>query len=188
MKIGQEELDNVYSFIYLGAEIPSDGNPEVPIVHRRNIAWGAFNNNRRIFTAAKLPVAMRLRLYRTLVVSTMLYGCKAWMFTDTMRKRVNGANSKMLAQITRRSIHQEAQSPTFCAVEHALTRRWEYLGHILRLDDHRALKQFVINLSPAFPYQDGSLLSDTIFRSIGEMQTAASDRKEWREGRKRWSR
>ena len=188
VKIGQDELDNVYSFVYLGAEVPSDGNPEVPIQHRRNIAWGAFNNNRRTLTAAKLPVAMRLRLYRTLVVSTMIYGSKAWMFTDAMRKRVNGANSKMLAQITRRSIHQEASSPTFCAVDQVLKRRWEYLGHILRLDDHRALKQFVINLAPAFPYQDGSLLSDTTFRNVEAMRTAASDRNAWREGRERWSR
>ena len=73
-------------------------------------------------------------------------------------------------------------------MEQVLKRCWEYLGHILRLDDHRALKQFVITLSPAFPYQDGSLLSDTTFRNVGEMLAAASDRKAWRDGRERWSR
>ena len=152
VKIGQEELDNVYSFIYLGADVPADGNPEVPVQHRGNIVWGTFNDYRKSLTAGKLPTAMRTNLFRSLVVSTMVYGSSAWMFTESMRKKVNGVNSKILSQI-----HEEAKTPSFNTIEHVLTRRLEYLGHILRLDDDRSLKQFVIKLSPAYPYQEGSL-------------------------------
>ena len=88
VKIGQEELDNVYSFVYLGADVPADGNPEVPVQHRCNIAWGTFNDYRKSLTAGKLPTAMRTNLFRSLVVSTMVYGSSAWMFTESMRKKV----------------------------------------------------------------------------------------------------
>ena len=188
VKIGTEELENVYSFTYLGAATPADGNHEVPVQHRINIAWGAFNDHRKSLTTAKLPTALRTSLYRAVVVSTMAYGSEAWMFTDQMRRKVNGINSKMLSQITRRTIHEEARSPAFNTVEHVLSRRWEYLGHILRLDENRALKQIAINIAPDFPYQEGSLLSDTSFRSIAETKEAAQDRAKWREGQERWSR
>ena len=38
--INNSELENVYSFTYLGADIPADGKPEVAVQHRTNIAWG----------------------------------------------------------------------------------------------------------------------------------------------------
>ena len=188
VRIGADELENVYSFIYLGADTPADGNHEVPVQHRINIAWGAFNDHRKTLTAAKLPTALRTHLYRATVVSTMAYGSEAWMFTNKIKQKLNGVNSKLLAQITRRTIHEEARIPTFNTIEHVLSRRWDYLGHILRLDESRALKRIVINLAPEHPYQEGSLLADTSFRSIEEMKQAAQDRKNWREGRRRWSR
>ena len=100
VQIGQEVLENVYSFVYLGAEIASDGDPEVTIQHRIGIAWGRFGEYRQVLSATKLPVNTRIRLYRALIVSTMTYGCCAWLFTTPMRKKWNGVNSKMLSQIT----------------------------------------------------------------------------------------
>ena len=55
-RIGNEELENVYSFVYLGAEVAGDGNPEITMRHRINIAWGRFGEYRHVLTAAKLPV------------------------------------------------------------------------------------------------------------------------------------
>ena len=46
VQIGQSDLENVYSFVYLGAEIASDGDPEVTIQHRINIAYGRFGGYR----------------------------------------------------------------------------------------------------------------------------------------------
>ena len=109
--IGQDDLNNVYSFVYLGVEIASDGDPEVTIQHRINIIWGQFGeylySYRQVLTAAKLPIYTRIRLYRALIVST---GCCAWLFTNSMRKKTNGVNSKMLSQITQRSIIKKLQN------------------------------------------------------------------------------
>ena len=186
VRIGNDELDNVYSFVYLGAEIAGDGDMEITVTHRTNIAWGRFNDYRRTLTTNKLPVPMRTRLYRCLVASTMVYGSSAWILTNKMKQKINGVNSKMLATITKRTIHDEARTPTFNIVSYVLDRRWEYLGHILRLDDRRALKRFFVKLSPAVqPYPEGSLLAQSSFRSMDETMEAARDRKRWRE-ENRW--
>ena len=132
--------------MYLGAEIPSDGDPEVSLKHRIDIAWARFAEYWKTLTSAKLPVCMRIRLMRSLVTSSLTYASSAWLFTSKMRQKLNGVNSKMLSLITKRSIHDEAKTPTFDVVNHVMSRRWDYLGHILRMDDCRALKRFLLEL------------------------------------------
>ena len=77
----------------------------------------------------------------------------------------------MLSQITHRSIHQDAAKPTFDIVNFILKQRLEYLGHVLRLDHHRTLRRFILELSPSEPpFHNGSFLDDTNFRSINLMK------------------
>ena len=124
---------------------------------------------------------MRTRLHESLVVSTMIYGSSAWIFTNKMKRKVNGINSRMLSTITKRTIHDEAKTPSFIAVRHAMDRRWEYLGHILRLENHRVLKQYLLTLCPdQQPFPEGWLPADSNFRNLDEMEQAAADRKAWR--------
>ena len=182
VKIGNEELENVYTFNYLGAEIASDGDVVIPVKHRCDVAWGRFGEYRKTLLAAKLPVSMRIRLYIQLIVSTMTYGAEAWAMTDIIKKRLNNVNSKMLSLITKRSIHDEAKNPSFDIVKHVMKRRFEYLGHILRMDQDRTLKRLLLELSPEeAPFAQGSLLGETPFQTIAEMLEAAADRKKWRE-------
>ena len=53
--LGEEELENVYSFCYLGAEIPGDGDSSVTVKHRCDIARGRFGEYRTSLTSTKLP-------------------------------------------------------------------------------------------------------------------------------------
>ena len=115
----------------------------------------------------------------------MSYSSEAWQITDKVAKKVNGVNSKMLSLITKRSIHEEARTPTFDVVEFIKARRWEYLGHILRMDQNRALRRFAIELSAdTAPFKQGSLMSETPFQDVAEMIEAAEDRDHWRNMRR----
>ena len=185
VSIGAEELENVYAFVYLGAAIAGDGDPQVTLKHRTDIAWGCFNEYRKTLTSTKLPVQMRISLYRSLVIQSLIYGSEAWFFKDDIRKSVNGVSSKFLSQITKKSIHAEAKHPSFSVVDNILKRRWEYLGHILRMENYRTLRRFLLELSTReAPFTDGSLLADTNFRSQGEMIETAQDQKNWKKKRK----
>ena len=66
----------------------------------------------------------------------------------------------MLAMITKQTIHEEANTPSYDVVEHTMHQRRNYLGHILRLDIDRAVRKYLIELSPAQePFIKGSLLN-----------------------------
>ena len=188
VKLGENELENVYTFCYLGAEIAGDGDNRITVKHRSDVAWGRFGDYRTTLTSTKLPVNLRVRLNSTLVVLTMAYGSSAWLFTKKMKQLVNGVNSKMLSLITKRTIHQEAKTPTFDIISHIQLRRWNYLGHILRLEEHRSLRKWLIELSPKErPFIEGTLFDDTNYKTIHEIIEAAKDRKNWRrEGKEKW--
>ena len=111
----------------------------------------------------------------------MIYGCCAWILTKYVKKKVNGVSSKMLAQITRRTIHEEARSPSVNVILIILKRRWEYLDHILRLDEDRAVRRYLLELSPRTkPFKEGTLLADTSFNSVTEMVECAADKIRWK--------
>jgi hypothetical protein len=87
----------------------------------------------------------------------------------------------MLSAITRRTIHEKAKHPTFDIIDFLLNQRWNYLGHILRMDEDRALRKFLLHLQPdQAPFVPGSLLDDTNFSSLDEAIQAAQGRATWR--------
>ena len=91
---------------------------------------------------------------------------------------INSVNSKMLSQITKRSIHEEAKHPTFNVINHIKARRFEYLGHILRLDNDRTLKSLLIqSMREAAPFREVSLAAETPFQTKEKLITAAQERK-----------
>ena len=111
----------------------------------------------------------------------MTHGSEAWVLNTKVKKMINSVNSKMLSQITKRSIHEEAKHPTFNVINHIKARRFEYLGHILRLDNDRTLKSLLIqSMREAAPFREGSLAAETPFQTKDELITAAQDRKNWR--------
>ena len=157
--LGNQTLENVYSFVYLGSEVAGDGDPTIPVKHRTNVAWGRFGEYRRVLTNTKLSINIRLRLYSAIVGSTMLQGSSAWIANENTRKTINGVNSKMLSLISKRSIHDEARDPSLNTVSLMMKRRWSYLGHLLRLDESRTVRRFLLELSPERkPFEEGTLL------------------------------
>ncbi len=71
--------------------------------------------------------------------------------------QANVALSKMLSRITGRTISDEAREPTLDVVMRAVDRRWNWLGHIHRQEEHRVIRQVLRNfVRPNFD----SLFSD----------------------------
>ena len=114
----------------------------------------------------------------------MIYGCEAWSFTDKIKKKINGVNSKMLSQITKRTIHHEAASPTFnidrwVHPETKMVIPWTHCQTGSQ-SVYRALRKFVIDLAlEEAPFIEGSLTADSHFRPKGDLINAANNRVEW---------
>ena len=74
VRLGEKQLANFLHFKHLSVMQSIDRDPPIPVDHRVKIAKSSFKELRQILTIAKLPKYLRLRLFRTLVVFTLLYG------------------------------------------------------------------------------------------------------------------
>ena len=106
---------------------------------------------------------------------------EAWYMDDEVRRKINGANSRMVSVITGNTQRQEATEATctFNLVRAIRARRLQCLGHILRMDEGRLLRKAVQHMYTH--RSEGDLLMDAPkTTSWLELKQWAKDRKKWR--------
>ena len=110
----------------------------------------------------------------------MVYGSEAWTLDGEATRTINGANSKMLARITGKSIREEARDGTrsYDLVRQIRARRTQYLGHILRMDPARMVHKAVQYMHEN--RVQGDLLMDAPSYSWPELVKLAANRDQWR--------
>ena len=177
----QVALENVFDFPYLGSKFTADGDVSHDVDARIARALKRWGDLRHIFTSDDLSVEIKIRLYSAAVCSLMSYGCESWPFTEEVTRRINGANSRMLASFTSKTIQQEARPLTTSLnlVLRLRKTRLRWLGHILRGGKdqltYQAIKaQFMSRMK-------GSLLTDAPPHTcIEDLIPLAEDRAHWR--------
>ena len=122
---------------------------------------------RGIWDSKHIPLSLKLRIYKKLwiyktgVCSRLVYGCEGWKLDARTCSMLNGANSRMMARITKRTVHEETSSATrsFDVVANIRARRHQWVGHILRLEPDRMIHQalFYMHMNRS----EGDLLMDT---------------------------
>jgi hypothetical protein len=95
--------ENVYttgSFIYLGSEISVTASCEQDVRRRLGRAWGAMNSlDRGIWRCRYLRRSTKLRVFRSLVLPVLLYGCETWTLTGDLRRQLNSFQTRSLRRI-----------------------------------------------------------------------------------------
>ena len=174
-------LDNVFGFPYLGSKFTADGDATHDVEERIARALKRWGDLRHIFTSKDLSLNIKIRLYSAAVCSVMTYGCESWPFNDRVMRRINGANSRMLASFTNRTIQQEARpiSTSLNLVLRLRRTRLRWLGHILRGGRDQLTFQAV--KAQFLSKTTGSLLMDAPPHTcVEDLISIAEDRKGWR--------
>ena len=182
VKVNDTEIENVHSFIYLGAKQQGDGDEEVDVKHRMDIAQATFNSLFHLWKDKRLPLSMKLRLYIASVCSTFTHACEAWTLSDTVLRKVNGFNSRCLHIITGESYRETATKPAVDLVLQIRRRRMRYLGHLLRMPPERLVRRTLMAyIDGGRNIPVGSLFMDCEAESIEDIINSAINRKLWSE-------
>ena len=140
-----------------------------------------FSSLSHIWSDHRLSTKMKIRLYQTAVCSTLTHACEAWDLTDKIMREVNGFNSRCLHVITKKHYRDTALNPDFDLLNAICKHRLRYLGHILRMDEGRLLKQTLFALLYEVKERpEGSLLHGCENTPLDRLEAKACDRKEWR--------
>ena len=71
-------ISHCASFVYLGSNIAADLDDTADITTRRNKGFGAFNELAPVLLNKKIDIRLRAKLYQSLVVNVVLWGCDSW--------------------------------------------------------------------------------------------------------------
>ena len=109
--------------------------------NRLSKARGAFIRLKKIWRSSNISRKTKLRLYKTLVVPVLVYGCETWKMNQGESKMIDVFNNKCLRRILK--VHWEEHVSTEELLERTRSRplsnevkrrRWKMIGHILRQD------------------------------------------------------
>ena len=194
--IGNEPLQEVDKFVYLGCQISKDGDIRNEIGIRIGKAGAAFKNMEKVWNEDGMSLRTKLKLFNSIVLSVLMYGCETWKGLTEIEERVRRFESGCLRKILKIRWYDmvseeelrrrtEQQSVT----EKLRISRWRWFGHVLRMQDNRLPKQ-ALQWRPAGSRRVGRP-KDTWQRTIqrdmavknldrADVEAQADDRNAWR--------
>ena len=89
-----QQLEDVMPFKYLGATLTKDGRSTAEIKIRLAIATASMAKINKIWSSKDVTFATKIKLYKTLVLSTLLYGCESLALTADSTKRIQVFENK----------------------------------------------------------------------------------------------
>ena len=86
-----ETIEKVDDFLYLGGYTNTSRDMDTRI----RKAWGALNSLTKIWRS-NVKTETKVRIFKSVVESILLYGCESWVMTKTAVNKVDGTYTRML--------------------------------------------------------------------------------------------
>jgi hypothetical protein len=119
---------------YLGTMLPGDGGCGKDVARRLALARVKYNELMWLWHDCKVSMDLKMRIYESNVLSSVVCGWEGWILTETVEMKLNGWNSRCLSLITGKTAREEASPRTqsMCLTCIIRFRRMVWLGHLLR--------------------------------------------------------
>ena len=139
-------MEEVHNFKYLGSILSRDGTCEAEIQVRIGSAMAAMTKLTKIWKTKNISLPTKLRLYRALVQTIVLYGCETWTLMAATERKLQAFENKCMRKIlqisylehkTNEYVWEKIKSIT-CHQETIITtikrRKMAWFGHVVRHD------------------------------------------------------
>lgn len=148
-----QTLEVVKEFKYLGSFVSEDGSSTKEIKARIGIASSAMTRLAKIWRGNTISFPVKVRLYKSLVLSTLLYGCESWTLTADTERRIQAFENKSYRRMLHISYREHRtndyvrqlvttlageQEPVISAVKR---RKMAWYGHVTR---HTSLSNTIL--------------------------------------------
>lgn len=141
LRAGESEVEEVESFTYLGANVTNDGGSTADVKKRVAMASVQFKKLTNIWQASNISRKTKTSLFKSLVLSVLLYGCETWKLTKGDERKLDVFQSKCLRKILKIRWQQHISNKSVLDTaevekisEVVRRRRWNWVGHVLRKD------------------------------------------------------
>jgi hypothetical protein len=150
LMLDEEELESVEWFQYLGSTICADGDIRREMRIRVGKAGASFSKMKKVWTKSGMSLITKLRLFNSIVISILLYGCETWKGLKEIETKFRRFESNCLRKIMKIKWYEHVseeevrrRSGQQSVVEKIRYHRWRYYGHVLRMDEDRLPRQIL---------------------------------------------
>src|SRR5579871_6002493 len=139
--VGNQTLENIEQFTYLGSVVSLQGGTEEDIKSRLNKARAAFAMMKPIWKSGIYSRRTKLKLYNSNVLPVLLYGSECWRMTKKDTQKLSTFHNTCLRRIIRVfwldkiSNNKLLQDTNQESIDNIIRKgRWRWLGHVMRMN------------------------------------------------------
>ncbi|XP_063589627.1 uncharacterized protein LOC134766625 [Penaeus indicus] len=135
------------SLLCRGCPFGDETPPEISArIAKASSTFGRLRNN--VWERRGISLQTKLKVYRTIILTTLLYGCEAWTMYRRHERQVNHFHLSCLRNLLHirwqdkvpdTEVLKQANLPSITTVIRKSQLRWA--GHVSRMSDHRIPKQ-----------------------------------------------
>ncbi|KAJ4435328.1 hypothetical protein ANN_17938 [Periplaneta americana] len=178
----------VEKFKYLGATVTNVNDTREEIKHRINMGNACYYSVEKLLSSSLLSKNLKVRIYKTVILPVVLYGCETWTLTLREEHRLRMFENKVLRKIFgvkgdevtgewrklhNAELHALYSSPDI--IRNIKSRRLRWAGHVARREGKRRLGR------PRRRWEDNIKMD---LREVGyydrDWISLAHDRDQWR--------
>jgi hypothetical protein len=142
------EIVEVNKFCYLGCMVSLDGGANEDVINRIIKDKGAFAQLRSIRTSHQIHKRTKIRIFKSNVMSVLVYGCETWKITQDIINKLQTFVNRCLRNIlriwwpktiTNKDLWETTQQIPFG--REIKIRKWKWIGQTLRKDQNTITRQ-----------------------------------------------
>ncbi|KAJ4428000.1 hypothetical protein ANN_24013 [Periplaneta americana] len=133
IKIGNLSFEEVEKFKYLGATVTNINDTREEIKHRINMGNACYYSVEKLLSSSLLSKNLKVRLYKTVILPVVLYGCETWTLTLREEHRLRMFENKVYGDD---------------AISDGMVRRWVRKfneGHVSVHNEQRIGRSSLVN-------------------------------------------
>jgi len=152
MKIDNTSLERVEEFKYLGTTFPNQNSIQEEIKSRLKSGNACYHLVQNLLSTSLLSKNLKIKIYRTIILPVVLYGCETWSLTLREKCRLMVFENRVLGRIFGprrdevtgewRKLHNEELNDLYCSpniVRVIKLRRMRWAGRVARMRDRKSV-------------------------------------------------
>lgn len=148
--INQYQIEETTAYKYLGHEIRiSRDNQTCELNRRIGLTWAAYGRLKYIFKGA-LPICLKRKVFNQCVLPVLTYGAETLTLTKKTVSKIRITQRAMERSMLGLSLRDKVpnievrdRTKVMDAIEKITTLKWNWAGHIARLNDDRWTKKII---------------------------------------------